>query len=127
MAKVGSGRNYGILIGAELDTKQIDEQLKKINQELKGKSFEVDVSGAKQSLRDLTIDFQAANAMIRNTADTIESMVEQVYAFDAALVEFRKVSDLSGESLNNYIDSLNTMGDSVARTGRLTDWAGVYR
>ena len=35
MAKVGSGRNYGILIGAELDTKQIDEQLKKINQELK--------------------------------------------------------------------------------------------
>lgn len=127
MAKVGSGRNYGILIGAELDTKQIDEQLKKINQELKGKSFEVDVSGAKQSLRDLTIDFQAANAMIRNTADTIESMVEQVYAFDAALVEFRKVSDLSGESLNSYIDSLNTMGDSVARTGRLTDWAGVYR
>ena len=127
MAKVGSGRNYGILIGAELDTKQIDEQLKKINQELKGKSFEVDVSGAKQSLQDLTIDFQAANAMIRNTVDTIESMVEQVYAFDAALVEFRKVSDLSGESLNSYIDSLNTMGDSVARTGRLTDWAGVYR
>ena len=127
MAKVGSGRNYGILIGAELDTKQIDEQLKKINQELKGKSFEVDVSGAKQSLQDLTIDFQAANAMIRNTVDSIESMVEQVYAFDAALVEFRKVSDLSGESLNSYIDSLNTMGDSVARTGRLTDWAGVYR
>ena len=127
MAKVGSGRNYGILIGAELDTKQIDEQLKKINQELKGKSFDVDVSGAQQGLQDLTISFQAANAMIRATADTINSMVEQVYAFDDALVEFQKVSDLSGESLSTYVDTLNTLGDSVARTGRLADWAGVYR
>lgn len=127
MAKVGSGRNYGIIIGAELDTKQIDEQLKKINQELKGKSFDVDVSGAQQNLQDLTISFQAANAMIRATADTINSMVEQVYAFDDALVEFQKVSDLSGESLSTYVDTLNTMGNSVARTGRLTDWAGVYR
>lgn len=127
MAKVGSGRNYGIIIGAELDTKQIDEQLKKINQELKGKSFDVDVSSAQQGLQDLTISFQAANAMIRATADTINSMVEQVYAFDDALVEFQKVSDLSGESLSTYVDTLNTMGNSVARTGRLTDWAGVYR
>ena len=127
MAKVGSGRNYGIIIGAELDTKQIDEQLKKKNQELKGKSLDVDVSDAQQGLQDLTISFQAANAMIRATADTINSMVEQVYAFDDALVEFQKVSDLSGESLSAYVDTLNTMGDSVARTGRLTDWAGVYR
>ena len=46
----------------------------------------------------------------------MSSMVEQVYELDDAMVEYRKVSDLSGTSLDNYVNKLSEMRSGVART-----------
>ena len=40
--------------------------------------------------------------------------------FDDALTEFKKVSDLSGDSLNEYTQQLGELGESVARTRRFS-------
>ena len=50
--------------------------------------------------------------------DIITSMVEEVYALDSSLTEFKKVSDLSGASLDNYTNKLSAIGKTVARTGK---------
>lgn len=46
-----------------------------------------------------------------------QSLSEQVFEVDNALTEFKKVSDLSGESLNQYVDQLQELGGTVGRTG----------
>ena len=43
-------------------------------------------------------------------------MVGQYAELDAATTEFKKVSDLSGASLDKYVNQLGKMGTSVART-----------
>lgn len=49
--------------------------------------------------------------------DTFRTLGEQVLEVDNALTEFKKVSDLSGESLNQYVDQLQELGGTVGRTG----------
>ena len=72
----------------------------------------------KNMLYNTHLTFQAANEIFSTSIDIIKSMVEQVYALDAAIIEFQKVSDLSGQALDNYISKLSTMGEAVARTGK---------
>lgn len=43
-------------------------------------------------------------------------MIGQYAELDAAVTEFKKVSDLTGQSLDNYVQKLGEMGTSVART-----------
>lgn len=45
-----------------------------------------------------------------------EECVEIIENFDKALTEFRKVSDLSGDSLDEYTKKLGDLGDAVAST-----------
>jgi TP901 family phage tail tape measure protein len=44
------------------------------------------------------------------------STIDVVKDFDDALTEFKKVSDLSGEALNDYAKQLGELGATVART-----------
>nr|DAQ37012.1 MAG TPA: minor tail protein [Caudoviricetes sp.] len=48
----------------------------------------------------------------------VSGMVSNVFELDSALVEYRKVSDLSGKSLDNFVDKAYEMGKSVAYTGK---------
>lgn len=48
----------------------------------------------------------------------IRSMVDEVKELDKALTEFKKVSDLSGESLDRYTKKAYEVGEAVAKTGR---------
>ena len=59
-----------------------------------------------QSLKDANIRF-----------DTIKSFAEQTFEMDSALTDFKKVSDLSGDSLDQYVNKLQDLGSTVARTG----------
>lgn len=48
----------------------------------------------------------------------IRSMVDEVKELDKTLTEFKKVSDLSGESLDKYVKKAYEAGEAVAKTGR---------
>lgn len=106
---------YSILVDAELQTQQIKQQLKELE---KGTKISVDTSDAQKSVEDLGLTFQQANLIMQKSLDIISSMVEQVYALDGSLTEFKKVSDLSGASLDKYVSKLSKMGQAVARTGK---------
>lgn len=114
--------NYSILADVELNTSKIQQQL---NRNLKGLKVNLDANNATRSLNSLNssatdtyLTFQAANEIFSRSVEIISSMVDQVYELDAAIIEFQKVSDLSGQSLDNYIEKLNEMGNAVARTGK---------
>ena len=128
----GAGNNYSILLGVEIDTKKVKQQLES---EFKNTKINIDSSSAKEAtkavddlgsaanntsteIQNLSLDFNAANEIFRTTIDIIGSMIEQVFDMNEALIEFQKVSDLSGQALDNYIAKLSDMGSAVARTGK---------
>ena len=152
MAK--SSNNYSILVGVQLETKNIQSQLNAISKNLKF-TLNMDASGAKtltgavtttntalketqqvasntskqvntlgknmsntgKSAEDTMLTFQAANAIFRQTIEVITSMIEQVFELNTAMIEFQKVSDLSGEALEEYVANLSAVGNTVGRTG----------
>lgn len=57
-----------------------------------------------------TVFYQAIRA--------IKSMINEVEELDKSLTEFKKVSDLSGESLEKYVARAYEAGEVVAKTGR---------
>lgn len=120
MAKKNS--NYSILVDVELQLDDIQRQLDKAAKDMK---LDLNASATKKGLddisdsaEDVSLTFQAANAIFSKTIDIIANMTEEVYALDGALTEFKKVSDLSGTSLDSYVQKLSIMGSAVARTGK---------
>ena len=137
------GRNYSILVGIKLDTSDVQKQLDAIkSREIKVK---VDVEGneklketaetmgqlpkrsktIKDSIKDqadevekLGLTYQQANAIMSKSVEIIGMMVDSVFSLDDALTSFKKVSDLSGQSLDNYVEKLTQMGLEVGRTGK---------
>lgn len=109
--------NYSILVDVSLQTKQIQEQLNKV----KGAKIDIDTSSVKQAsqdINDLALDFNAANTVFSKTIDIISSLAGQVLELDSALTEYKKVSDLSGSALDDYVDKLSKVGLTVGRTGK---------
>ena len=124
--------NYSVLVGVELDTKNVQKQL---DNNLKNLKVDLDADKAVKSMNDLTdsaenalLTFQVANEVFRTSVEIIGSMVDQVFELDTALTEFKKVSDLSGSSLDNYVSKLSAMGTEVARTGsEMVESAAEFR
>ena len=117
MAKTRS--NYSILVDVELDTSNIQKQLdKNAKVQLNTTDAIKSLLGLDNAMEDTSLTFQAANEVFSTTKDILMSMVNQVYELDSAIIEFQKVSDLTGGALDNYIQKLNDMGDSVAKTGK---------
>lgn len=114
--------NYSILADVELKTSNIQNQL---NQQAKNLKLTLDTKDAVanteslgEAMRGTSLTFQAANEIFSKSIEIIESMVDKVYKLDEAIIEFQKVSDLSGEDLDRYIVKLSEMGSTVARTGK---------
>ena len=120
MAKTNS--NYSILVDVELETGKIKTQLKEASKGLKITADTKDaidgIDNLENSMKQVSLSFQAANEVFSTTIDIISAMTEQVFELDTALTEFKKVSDLSGTALDNYVEKLSTMGSTVARTGK---------
>lgn len=117
-----ANKNYSVLVGVELDTKnvqqQLDKNLKNLKVDLNTKDAEKNLDNLNSSMVDTYLTFQAANEIFSTSVDIIKSMVDQVYNLNAATIEFQKVSDLSGQALDDYISKLSDMGSTVARTGK---------
>ena len=78
---------------------------------------------ASSSAKNFELTYQAANMIMEKSIEIIRSMVSEVYTMNAAQVELAKVTDLSGESMDEYVSKLTDMGAEVAKTGKL--WTGA--
>ena len=111
---------YSILVDVDFSTSQIQQKLQNVAKNTKI-NFDVDsgsIDQAAKAAENLGLTFQEANLIMSKSLDIITSMVDEVYALDSSLTEFKKVSDLSGASLDNYTNKLSAIGKTVARTGK---------
>lgn len=138
--------NYNILVGVEFAKGEVQKQLDKLSKNLDPLNLKVTLDGAnkaademdkvknstqktkdatdklKQSTdayKDSTLSLAVANDVWSKTVDIIGSLVEQVKSLDDSLTEYKKVSDLSGIALDDYVSKLSEMGLQVGRTGKL--------
>ena len=63
------------------------------------------------------IQFGAITSVIRGVTSGFADMVQNVFELDAALTEFKKVSNLTGKELEKYTDQAYKAGRETARTG----------
>ena len=129
---MASNTDYSLLAKVVLDLNNIQSQLnnaaKKVTFKVDGKGIrsvtaELDTMStatqqASKHAEDLGLTYQQARLIMDKCVDTISSMVEQVYTLNSAMTEFKKVSDLRGSGLEDYVQSLSEMGKTVARTGK---------
>lgn len=131
---MATNRHYVITVGTAADLsgleKDLDKALKK-PRTIKVNAKDTEVKNTTKSVKDLDnalkdqdstmqgnlLTFQAANMILSKTIDIMSSMVEQVYKLNGAVTEYKKVTDLTGDSLDKYVNKLSTMGREVARTG----------
>ena len=126
----GTNSNYSVIIDAELELKKAQQQLNefkkdnKLNLDLRvtgGKSLKETTSQTKDldnSTKDLMFTYQQLRQVLDSVIDVTEKMYTSVKNLDDAQTEFKKVSDLNGQALDNYTTKLSDMGKSVARTGK---------
>ena len=122
--------NYSILVDAQLNLDDIEKKLKSKKYEIpidtsSIKSGKKDIDDAVQSTKnlneagqDLELTFNVANEVFSKFTSVIKDMTGQVYELDDALTEFKKVSTLNGQALDEYADKLSKIGQTVGRTGK---------
>ena len=96
----------------------LNKNLEKTGKHLKNQAFATDNwaynwSKAMQSF----LTYNTVTQFFNTVSDGIKDMISQVKELDDALTEFKKVSDLSGEALDRYVDKAYEMGKTVAKTG----------
>ena len=106
-----SGLNKESTIKVNADSSQVKE-LGSASSEAASQVDSLTESGvaAGESYAQLMMTFQ-------QMVQVYQSISEQVFEVDETLTEFKKVSDLSGESLNQYVNQLQDLGSTVGRTG----------
>ena len=95
---------------AKTSTKEVGDELQKTSN--KAKSFG---SGFITTMGKVA-KFFVITKIIQTFTQAIDESIKTVKDFDDALTDFKKVSDLSGESLTEYTEKLGTLGETVART-----------
>lgn len=119
---------WKISVGVDLDTSGIQEQLNKVH-------GNIDLNNSTESVKQLTnagnqmnLTYQAAYSIFSKSVGAISSMINQVKELDSAITEFKKVSDLSGEALDNYVKQLGELGSQAARTtSEMVEGASFFR
>lgn len=108
--------NYSIIVDVDFQKGKVEQKLSDVVQNLN--SLTEAKKKATSAGNDLNLTFNVANELFQKSTQIITDMVGQVYELDTALTEFKKVSDLSGDALNDYVSQLSAMGGEVARTGK---------
>ena len=110
--------NYKIKIEPILNTASLNKQLNE-TKKLKVAGQSSGTSWASGFTKAVTERFKysIANALIYGTQNAIKDMVANVRELDKAQVELKKVTDLSGKSLEKFTEQAYKMSGSVAKTG----------
>lgn len=110
---------------------ELKDDVKQLGTEAKNTKLELDklnssLNNSSKETKKLGNDFVATigkvakfyvvTQIIQAFTNTMSESIEIVKEFDSALTDFKKVSDLSGESLDNYTKKLGELGTEVART-----------
>lgn len=108
--------NYSIIVDVDFQKGKVEQKLSDVVQNLN--SLTEAKKKATSAGNDLNLTFNVANELFQKSTQIITDMVGQIYELDTALTEFKKVSELSGDALNDYVSQLSAMGGEVARTGK---------
>lgn len=114
--------NYKIKIEPILNTASLNKQLNETKKlKLSNAGQTAGGSWASGFAKAVTERFKysIANALIYGTQNAIKDMVANVRELDAAQTELRKVTDLSGKSLEKFTDQAYEVGSKVAKTGKI--------
>lgn len=127
--------DFSILARVVLDVSDIQKQLNNAAKNIKATNIEFTTKGlddansgmrdlddnvknTTKSVDDLNLTFNVANEMFQRAKDVVGDLVQEVYTLNDSLTEFKKVSDLRGSGLDNYLDQLTELGKQVGRTGK---------
>ena len=118
--------NFSVLVDLVPDVSSLKQKLKnqkiEINTKVTGteqvKNLNTAVQDTNQSVEEATITWQQYREVLNLATRAIEAFVGQTMEMDEALTEFKKVSTLSGNELDRYVDKLAQAGKQVARTGK---------
>lgn len=108
---------WKVSVGVDLDVSDIQKQLDQVHGHIDLNDSTSSVKGLTAAGEQMNLTYQAAYSIFSKSVGAIASMVDQVKEMDSAVTEFRKVSDLSGAALDNYISKLTDMGGQVSRVG----------
>lgn len=126
---------YRINLQARVDTKTIKAQIAQLEKSTT-LNVKVNSAGATQTVKEMNkvnrstmtagaafVDitkkvalFGAATSIISGFTAACGSAMQAVLEFDKSLTEFKKVSDLAGQELDDYTKKLGEMGAETART-----------
>ena len=113
--------NYKIKVVPVLDTASLHSQLEGagVSSNLKKAGASAGASYSKGLFTAIKerAKYSVANALIYGSINAMKDMVANVKELDKAQVELRKVTDLSGKSLERYTEQAYKMSSSVAKTG----------
>ena len=122
-----ANKDYSIVLNAQVDAQSIKDSLNKLQKQLPDLKLNFntgDINNATKAVNDnidavdsAMLTYQQANLLLQDTIKIVKSMSDEVFALNDAQIEFQKVSDLSGKSLDDYIGTLSELGGTVARTG----------
>lgn len=74
------------------------------------------------------LEFYVASLPVRVFETMVRETITTITEFDKELTEFKKVSDLSGESLQEYTEKLGELGETVGRvTSQMVSSATEFR
>ena len=132
---MANNTDFSILARVVLDVSDIQKQLNNAAKNIKDVSIKVNADGAgaaqqqlggvasslgdvDRAANDGMLTWQQYREMLDVATDAIKSFADQTYEVDAAITEMRKVTELQGASLDNYVQGLTEAGKNVARTGK---------
>ena len=118
--------NFSVLVDLVPDVSSLKQKLKnqkiEINTKVTGteqvQNLNTAVQDTNKSVEEATITWQQYREVLNLATRAIEAFVGQTMEMDEALTEFKKVSTLSGNELDRYVDKLAQAGKQVARTGK---------
>lgn len=132
---MASNTDFSILARVKLDASDIQKQLDDATKKVKQTNIKITTEGldsatrgmkdlddsaqsTNKSVEDLNLTFNVANEIFQMAKDVVGDLVQEVYTLNDSLTEFKKVSDLRGSGLDNYLDQLQELGKQVGRTGK---------
>ena len=118
--------NFSVLVDLVPDVSSLKKKLKNQKIEIKAgvtgtekvKNLNTAVQDNAKAVEDAALTWQQYREMLNLATRAIESFVGQTMEMDESLTEFKKVSTLSGNELDRYVDKLSEAGKKVARTGK---------
>lgn len=119
---------WKVSVGVDLDVSDIQRQLDQVHGYIDLGDSTSSVNSLTSAGEKMNLTYQAAYSIFSKSVGAISSMVGQVRELDSAITEFKKVSDLTGASLDNYVQQLGEMGSRVARTtSEMVEGASFFR